>query len=103
MERMQYTEQQLSEFKAEFAKRRQRQRLVMIPILVLFVLIIALQDQPDVSLFGLSAQSLMVAAFVVIFGVAGFNSWNWRCPACNRHLGRGTNLAFCPKCGAPLR
>jgi hypothetical protein len=100
---MQYTEQQLSEFKDEFAKRRKRQLLATIPVLALFVLVITFQEKPDFSLFGLSAQGLVGAAFVLVLGAVGFSLWNWRCPACNRYLGKGISPAFCSKCGVPLQ
>ena len=28
---------------------------------------------------------------------------NWRCPSCNKYLGRSMNLKVCRKCGAKLQ
>ena len=98
---MQYLDQQLAEFKAEFAKRRRRQLLAVIPILAIFVLRIVLgEKKPEAAPFGLTPEILVGAALVVVLGVIAFSLWNWRCPACNKYLGKGIGPAFCAKCGA---
>lgn len=63
---MQYVEQQLTEFKAEFAKRRKRQLLAVIPILAIFVLRIVLKEKPETTLFGLTPEIFVGAALVVL-------------------------------------
>jgi predicted RNA-binding Zn-ribbon protein involved in translation (DUF1610 family) len=32
-----------------------------------------------------------------------FSLRNWRCPACNKYLGKGTLPHYCPNCGVELR
>ena len=100
---MQYVEQQLSEFKADFAKRRKRQILGLIPVFAIFLLAIVLDKKPETALFDVPSEDVLGAAFVVVAGFVAFTLWNWRCPACHRYLGKGTSPAFCSKCGVPLR
>jgi len=100
---MQYLEQQLAEFKAEFAKRRKRQVLGVIPMFAIFLLVVVLDKKPEAVLFDVPVGVVLGAAFVVVLGFVVFTLWNWRCPACNRYLGKGISLAFCPKCGVALR
>ena len=43
------------------------------------------------------------ATVVVLIPLFGFTFWNWRCPACNGYLGKGSNHRFCPKCSVQLK
>ena len=99
---MEYTEEQARGFKEEYSKRRKRQLLATLPI-VLVMLAVSLggRGRPD-ELFGLPAAvwgPLLAAVFV---GALAFAFKNWRCPACNRSLGKNWALRFCPKCGVGL-
>ena len=100
---MQYVEQQLTEFKTEFAKRRKRQLLATIPIVAVFVVAMILRGGEDISFLGLPASVILGVVFALILGSVAFSLWNWRCPACNRYLGKGISPSFCSKCGVPLR
>jgi hypothetical protein len=100
---MQYIEQQITEFKAEFARRRKRQLLVTIPIVACIVLVRVFSREEDALVFGLPASVVIGAAFAVIAAVVAFTLWNWRCPACNKYLGKGMSPSFCSKCGVPLQ
>ena len=51
---------------------------------------------------GFSVQTLGVVFFALVVGVLIFSFRNWRCPACNRYLGRTMSPRFCPKCGVEL-
>ncbi len=99
---MQYTEQQLSEFKAEYARRRRRQIGASLPVLAVF-LVLAFFNEKVEAFFGLAPSVLLGASFTMVAALVAFSLWNWRCPACNRYLGRSVSQAFCSKCGVPLR
>jgi hypothetical protein len=90
-----YTDHQKAEFKAEFATRRRRQWLTMLPALAVLVIVVVSGRQTGNG-FGLGAA--LVAVGVVVFSLI-----NWRCPACGRYLGRTFNPAFCARCGIALR
>ena len=100
---MQYVEQQLVEFKTEFAKRRRRQLLVLIPVVACIVLVRVFSKNEGALIFGLPASVVTGAAFAVILAILAFSLWNWRCPACNKYLVKGISPSFCSKCGAPLQ
>lgn len=100
---MQYVEQQLTEFKAEFAKRRKRQLLATLPIVAVFVLAMFMRYGGDVSFLGLPYSVILGVVFALLLGTVAFSLWNWRCPACNRYLGKGISPSFCSKCGVPLQ
>jgi hypothetical protein len=99
----QYLEQQLADFKAEFARRRKRQLLVSIPLAAAVLLFGLFGRRAEAPLFGLPPAVLGGAVFAVVLAAIAFSLWNWRCPACNRYLGKGIGPAFCPKCGVPLQ
>jgi rubrerythrin len=65
--------------------------------------VVLLKKQPETPLFGLPTELVVGAAIAVILGFVAFTLWNWRCPACNRYLGKGISPSFCPKCGVPLQ
>jgi rubrerythrin len=43
----------------------------------------------------------VIVALVV--GALVFSLKNWRCPACDKYLGKGISPSFCPKCGVALQ
>ena len=95
---MNYTQEQLSGFKQEFAKKRQRQFLVGGLTVLAFLSLVLLQRNGMVTGAPLALVWIAGVAVAVLF------SWqNWRCPACGKYLGRSGNLAFCPRCGVALR
>ena len=88
----------------KFAVRRKRQFIVA-GVVILFALV-AFVDK-----FGLTTMAEMgvdPAWFGPIFlsivlAAMAFSFWNWRCPACNKYLGRSLSVSYCQKCGAKLR
>jgi hypothetical protein len=77
----------------EYKRRLRRQ--VIVPVV-------------GIILIGLSfliggSDAAKIAAVLVIVPLFGFTIWNWRCPACNGYLGKGSNHSFCPKCRARLK
>ena len=99
---MQYAEQQLQEFRSEFAKRRKRQLLMLIPLIAVFLLFGTVDEATGATPIG-PAAIILPLAFVIILGILVFSFTNWRCPACNKYLGKGISPRFCSKCGVPLQ
>jgi hypothetical protein len=100
---MQYLEQQLEDFKAEFARRRKRQLLVSLPLAAVVILFAIFSRTAEAPPLGLPPAVLGIAVFVLVLGAIAFSLSNWRCPACNKYLGKGISPSFCPKCGVPLQ
>jgi cytochrome bd-type quinol oxidase subunit 2 len=102
---MEDTDERLApeDIKADFARRKRKQFIVMVPLLVLIVGFVlfdgqiksAASDVPQLVLLGVVA----VAAITIMV----FSFRNWRCPACNGYLGKSASLNHCPKCGVALR
>ena len=89
---------------AEFRTRKRRQWAASVPVILVMILFIWMgEDERGKRVAGFSGETLAVASVVVVVGVLLFSFWNWRCPACNRYLGRGLGPSFCPKCGAQLK
>jgi hypothetical protein len=87
---------------AEFKKKRQRQLLAVAPIILAFVGLISLEKNPG-GLFGLSPNIVLTLCFAVIISTLVFSLFNWRCPSCQKYLGKAINPKFCSKCGTQLR
>ena len=90
------------QIRAEFAKRQGRQQVAISASLLLIVVFAILYARPGWlgpnargTIFG--AQAVVIAAFI------GFTWQNWRCPACNRHLGGDLHRRGCRKCRVRLR
>lgn len=89
------------ELRADFARRRLRQILLIVPMVLA---IIALRVTDDgATPFGIPPGVLLTGACVIILGTLAFSIWNWRCPSCDGYLGKTINPRFCQKCGFQLR
>lgn len=98
---MQYTEKQKAEFRDKFFQRRLYHVASFVPVAgAVFMLLLSERYIADLGL-PLGTWALGTAALV--FAAAGFSWLNWRCPACEKYLGRGLSPAQCPKCGVAFK
>jgi hypothetical protein len=95
-----YTEEQKAHFKLEFATRRKRQMILAVPLVVLVLLAVA-SDRSG-AIFGIPREAIGIGFFIFVVCGLIFSLRNWRCPACDRYLGKGTP-SYCPKCGVQLQ
>jgi len=100
---VEYTEQQKESFRAEFARRRRRQLVASVPAAAVAILVVLSDRRRGPPVVDLSQGVVLPACVIVILAVLAFSWRNWRCPACDAYLGRGTGPRFCPRCAAPLR
>jgi hypothetical protein len=98
-----YTEDQLSTFKADFARRKRNQFLVAIPLAAIILPLIFFEERAQEALAGIPVWVSGGAVFVAIAGALVFSWQNWRYPACNKYFGRSTSMAHCPSCGVALK
>jgi hypothetical protein len=99
-----YTAQEQAEFRQQFAARRTRQIIVSIPLVALIVAFAAFtDDKSGGTLLGLPLAVGGPVFLVLIVAAIVFSLRNWRCPACNRYLGKAINPRFCQKCGVALQ
>jgi uncharacterized membrane protein YvlD (DUF360 family) len=103
---MPYTAQQGSQFKREFAARRQRQVLIsalfMVPVVVVAI---AKRNHPGplVAIMGMPIRRWLVGFFALIVVAVALSLRNWRCPACGGPLSRSLSHTICRRCGAELQ
>jgi len=85
----------------EFRRRQRRQYAVAGTVFAACgLLIYAGQVQPNP--LGLAPRVAQGGAFFVVVCALLSSLRNWRCPACQRYLGKTWVLRFCPGCGVPL-
>lgn len=48
-------------------------------------------------------EGFQQAALVIVIGLVVFSRLNWKCPNCNKYLGKGTNPKHCNHCGEELQ
>jgi hypothetical protein len=100
---MPYTHEQETEFRQQFARRRKRQILLAIPLIAAIVGLAVLGESEGEALFGLPPTIWGPAFFLLVVGALIFSFRNWRCPACDRYLGKQMSPTFCSKCGVALQ
>jgi hypothetical protein len=101
---MEYTEGQKASFKQEFAARRKRQIILAVPLVAIFIGFALLADDRNGGVvLGMPAAVVAPAFLVLVVGAIVFSFRNWRCPACDKYLGKGINPRFCPNCGVALQ
>ena len=91
-----------SDLRQEFSRRRTRQLLIVVPVLVAILAMRSAGDSGE-GMFGLPSSAVIAIGFALVLGALAFTIYNWRCPACSKYLGRGINPTFCSKCGFKLR
>ena len=97
---MEYSDRQKASFKEEFAARRKRQLILLVPFTALAIGFALIPDEPSGDVMGLLAA---VGLGLLVVGIVVFSLMNWRCPACNAYLGKAISPNFCPKCGVALQ
>jgi hypothetical protein len=97
---MQITEEQKATIRTQFSARRRNQIILTVPLIGVIVLL-ALSDGKQ-PVLGIPLPVFGTIALVVVLGGLAFSLYNWRCPACNKYLGKGISPRFCAKCGVPL-
>jgi len=70
---------------------------------VLIYLALAMADQQSGAIFGVPRFAWAGGFVVAALGVLWFSLANWRCPACEKRLGKDYNPRFCPRCGVRLK
>src|SRR5262245_64179170 len=97
------TPSQQEEIQQLFALRRRRQILLAIPLIPIFIAVLVIRDQADTAVFGVPSVVWGPAFLALAVGALLFSLWNWRCPACEKYLGKSISPRFCPKCGVSLQ
>jgi hypothetical protein len=83
------------ETKVLYRQRQKRQLLVLVPIVpTVFLLLMDKYNHTQ-----LVHPAILCA---VIFACLIFSFFNWRCPGCNKYLGRSLAPSFCGGCGMEL-
>jgi hypothetical protein len=80
----------------EFSHRSKKQMIVAILVVPVAVLLFSLKkfsQDPVLTEYGTYIGGVAVAALLL------FSLVNWRCPSCNKYLGKGSAPTYCPKCG----
>lgn len=100
---MEYTEEQKAQIRTLFATRRRRQLLVSLPLVAMIVGFVFLENGKAGTILGFPASMILPGFLAVMGGAILFSLHNWRCPGCNKYLGKQRSPKFCSKCGVALQ
>jgi hypothetical protein len=92
-----------SELRQDFARRRTRQWLIVIPVAIAIIAMRVAGDSRNETFYGMPTTVVIGIGFAMVIGAIIFSLYNWRCPSCSKYLGRGINPSFCSKCGFKLK
>lgn len=96
------TNKSKEEIIVEFKKKRTRQIIAVFPMLLAVFGVLSVEDNPE-GLFGLTPGIILAISIGLIVLVLVFSRFNWKCPSCQKYLGKAFNPKFCSNCGSPLR
>ncbi len=100
---MHYTDRQQAEIRTLFALRRRRQLLISLPLIALIMGIAFLENSNTGAFLGIPPSIVFPGFLAMIAGAIVFSLYNWRCPACNKYLGKQRSPKYCSKCGVELQ
>lgn len=83
----------------EFSRRRTRQIIAAVPVIVAMLFMFRAEERGTISVLGLSETVVFSMLVVLLLGAGLFALYDWRCPACEKYLGKSINPRRCPKCG----
>jgi hypothetical protein len=58
---------------------------------------------PEIKILGLSTIQIEISGITILGLILIYGTINWKCPKCNKGLGRLINPKYCPNCGVELR
>ena len=93
----------IPELQQDYERRRSIQLIITGPLVVSVIALVWARQHPDSSVIGIPAYRIVLSAFAVIVSGMVFSVRNWRCPACDRYLGKAWNPRHCANCGVQLR
>jgi hypothetical protein len=97
-----YTATQTGSVKEEFASRRRKQIIAAVPLIGALLLLIVFGESGSAEFLGISAVAWLPILLGIVLGGVIFSLYNWRCPGCNKYLGKSMNPKYCGKCGTQL-
>lgn len=100
---MEYSDEEKRDFARRHAESKTRQVIASILFVPLVFGGLVLNDPKEHDLFGIPPALWVPVVVVALVAMIVFSLANWRCPACDKYLGKGFNPRFCPRCGAPLK
>lgn len=91
-----------NEIKTEFRKRQIKQIIIAIIIVPVFGVLLYAKENPKSILLGLNYDEIELISVVIIGLVLIFSFINWRCPNCQKYIGKKINPNHCSNCGVEL-
>lgn len=98
-----YTREQQMEFKERFRSRRKRQIILAVPFIGVVLAVFLTRHSKGQDVYGIPLEVWGPVFLLLVLGALVFSFLNWRCPACDRYLGRDISPRFCTQCGVELR
>jgi hypothetical protein len=84
-------------------KRRLRLTLLVLRYVFAFVMLGGFLNALEDGHEGMSPDGWVWIAILVLIATSIVTRFQWRCPACSRHLGRSLNPKHCQNCGVKLQ
>lgn len=87
---------------SEFRRRRVLQVLLLPALGPALGMVLWMLDDGPAEWHGIGRAWWLTVSLGVVLLCVAFSLFNWRCPACRRHLGKRFLIGRCPRCGVRL-
>ncbi len=92
-----------SEIKAAFKKRQFNQIIVAVIVIPIVIVLFIFEKNPDMIILGLNNDQIGMGGIGIVGAAVIYSFINWRCPNCNKYLGKQISPKNCSRCGASLK
>lgn len=88
----------------KFKRILEHQKNIRLPAMLILFFFMYVGLSSEEYVFGLSKFPMLVFCLIAIPTIIFFHFFNWRCPSCNKYLGRiNPELEHCPHCHIQLQ
>lgn len=91
----------MNSIQEKFKKRRRNQIIATTIFTIVMVTFLFASDYIEAMPIA-TIVAIAIVIVVVVIGVGIFSFNNWRCPNCNKYLGKSLRPKFCQSCGEKL-
>ncbi len=92
----------MQDYEVYEAFRKKKIRQYSITLLIIPLILLKIFDQEIMKIGWINEIMISAIAVLIVSILIIFSLINWRCPKCEKYLGKETSIKYCKKCGIQL-